>query len=174
MDTSKEYILMCKAAAEVQNTLFEINSPFIFDSIFARLEPPTDQIHLFASGLTGSFSKNFTKEIWTWLPRLDQLAQLHENWNHKYSFCFFAEMDTNSKFYPIALTNLNGAQLSFDSLEKHMLCHYMWHKYSKIWDERKLLWYTNAERVTPEQKAENEKQQVEWEKKFKDSRMDEI
>jgi hypothetical protein len=172
MDTSKLYGIMCHTAKEIQDMradYYEGGDFYLIHGVYDVERPLYN---------TASYNENGTKQQRSfneiWLPRLDQLADMWENWNHAYSFCFFAEMEVNSRFHPIKITNNDYVQLSFDTLEKHVLHRLMWGKYHKIWDVKKLAWYTNAERETPEQKAENERQQAEWEQRFKDNRMDEI
>jgi len=151
MDTSIEYIKMCEEA-RVELVLFykdkrrsgTSNKNFYkYDEVEMNFHKTSEQV---------------------WLPRLDQLVDMWYNWNHKYSMAFFEEMVINSKFHPVQISNCPAydKHLCCDSLEKHLLHRIMWGKYHKIWDIEKQVWYTIEERLTPEQKAEDQRKDEEF------------
>lgn len=160
MDTSIEYVQMCRVAKEIQLLKHEY---FDHQCFFYNFK--NDQI-------SWMYDKLFLKfEHFIWLPRLDQLAIMWKNWNQNYSMAFFEEMVANSTYYPIELSNcpVYKKRLCLPTLEQHVLCRIMWGNYHKIWDEELKVWYTTEERMTPEEKAERDKREAEFKELIKNS-----
>ena len=84
MDTSKEYIEMCRKATEIQATWIIKEGDF---SIQANDEKTVDNIHAVGELTTignsiehvyceCSNGNSFHQQIWIWLPRQDQLQEM--------------------------------------------------------------------------------------------------
>lgn len=175
MDTSEEYIQMCKEAGEIQKIFIDNEEHKRF---YDRKEEgdliKSRDIHYDLWGNLWYTDESLELVI---LPRLDQLAIMWKNWNQNYSMAFFEEMVANSTYYPIELSNCPVYKkcLCLPTLEQHVLCRIMWGNYHKIWDEKLKVWYTTEERMTPEEKAERDKRLAEFKKLIKNSpQMDEI
>jgi len=120
VDTSKEFITMCKKAKEIQQFNWGSDGDFSFyegdDDVSEGI-----QVWLLADGWYPR------KESFIWLPRQDQLSEMILTWNKRYSMSFFENIVANSQYRGI----LN---IGFDSIEKHLLAFVMYEKYSKQWD----------------------------------------
>lgn len=167
MDTSEEYIAMCKMAVEIHK---EFTNHEEHKRFYDRKEEgdliKIGDIHWDLWGNQWYTDINFELII---VPRLDQLAMMWKNWNQNYSMAFFEEQVVNSKFYPIELSNCPAykKQLCLPTLEQHLLVRIMWGNYHKIWDEKLKVWYTTEERLTVEEKEEIEKKSKEYEEFIK-------
>lgn len=116
MDTNKDYILMCLKA-----------KPIIDHPVLNR-----GDYYAFNNG------ESYRIEIWDvkpytitereiWLPRMDQLAEMIQNWNKKYSMAFFQHVAANS--FPFTY---DRAEIT---IEQHLLMMYMLEQYDLIWTE---------------------------------------
>ena len=78
-----------------------------------------------------------------WLPRLDQLAELLQNWNHKISLAFFQHVATNSLYHPVPISIYTSFKkcIVCHTLEQHIMHMLMWEQYHKVWDVETKNWY---------------------------------
>lgn len=126
MDTSNEYIEMCKKALEVQCLRVPIWGfvKFEIGDLFTQEK---------SEGVCFIYASQSEEEVKvtgvTWLPRMDQLAALIENWNKDISAAFFGHIQANSKYNGIP-------ERGFDSIEKHLLCFLMYEKFNKKWEPK--------------------------------------
>lgn len=126
MDTSQQYIEMCKAAYEIQE-LKKLSTSI--GDCYSNGEPDKYLV-------VDPFNDVSNWDIW--LPRQDQLSEMIETWNKKYSITFFQNIVSNSQYRGIP-------SKGFDSIEKHLLCFVMKENYNKYWDNENKQWLdTNA------------------------------
>jgi len=119
MDITKEYVLMCQQAKEIQQFNWGSDGDFSFfegdDDVSEGI-----QVWLLADGWYPH------KKDFVWLPRQDQLSEMIDTWNKRYSMAFFENIVANSQYRGIS-------KIGFNSIEKHLLAFIMDEKYSKQW-----------------------------------------
>lgn len=145
MDTSQQYITMCKEAHEIQalkeypktddwQKLDELDEYFIgFDEgdFIAFNSNSFDGVNIWV--FSDPIRKKEVQTIKCWLPRQDQLSDMIKSWNKKISSSFFLNISSNSKYRGIPIEG-------YDSLEKHLLCFVMKEEYKKTWDSETQKW----------------------------------
>lgn len=119
MDVSREYIIMCDKATEIQELWDFLSDDFIL----------YDKVNGVCCGNLFKYvtNKTYDKERYIWLPRQDQLQDMV---NHGY------EIKTNvlKDIYSFKLYNDEyGAK--FKSMEQLWLAFVMKENYDKIWEE---------------------------------------
>ena len=119
MDTSKEYILMCEKAGEIQK-LWEYRKRGDF-CVFKNTN------NLWVIGCSNQF-KNPVSENYSWLPRQDQLQEMVLKNNTKvYSLGQF----TKWVLEDICCNNMEANKWSMEQL---WLAFVMKEKYNKVWN----------------------------------------
>lgn len=121
MDKSPEYIMMCEKAEEIQT----IKADKFENGDFMKWFGVSIYDERLNDGRDGPKTYGTSKDI-VWIPRMDQLAEMIETWNKKYSTAFFQNIVANSVYRNISV---NG----YDSIEKHLLAFVMSEKYDKRW-----------------------------------------
>jgi hypothetical protein len=139
MDTSKEYILMCEKAVEIQEArikqrgdyYFHVTNLYILESVDPR---DKQMLYIINLGYADDRSVEFTEP--TWLPRQDQLQEILE-----------ATYDLVNLF--IAFTDWAKGTLAgehgnrykeselegkFNSMEQLWLAFVMSEKFNKVWN----------------------------------------
>lgn len=142
MDFSWKYVNMCIAASELQLVrpiYWEAGDFYWISGEKLDLTKPNVLMWDVANYIDGG-TKQRREHYQVWLPRLDQLACMLENWNHNYSMAFFEDMAINSKYHPIEITNACGKKLCCESLEQHVLHRVLYMKYGKVWNEETKHW----------------------------------
>ena len=119
MDTTKQYILMCEKAKEIQELPMKKNGNFYVDfmgDIQIYMEKDNDW----------DWQKN--KEIY--LPRQDQLQEMvKDSLDRKLTkFCVFSM--NNLKATPM----MDRPNIKFDTMEQLWLAFVMKKKYNKVWN----------------------------------------
>jgi len=144
MDTSKEYIEMCKKAKEIQNNWnpkdcniaempetikFEINK--IKSISFKRIVAPIKD---------WNYLKDIDKirEYFVWLPRQDELQEIITPFKLPKN-CESLGGSCHNLAYHFGQSILKkwGYYINFESMEQLWLAFVMWEKYKKIWDGKK-------------------------------------
>ena len=124
MDTSKEYILMCENAGEIQNCHKEIRCPDIFarqNSIYCMDEE--NHHHIFLKYI----EKHIGNKL-IWLPRQDQLQGMVKD--------RFSNVMVDTSALQAMLKYFNDFRYinkQYDSMEQLWLAFVMKEKYNKIW-----------------------------------------
>ena len=156
MDTSKEYIKMCEMSKEIQDLHKPMQGDFWccscqscqdnkdlkvwiindyeIDYINQRDLTNVDKTYAnmvrMAEHCFGGFwvTKHQGEDRgYTWLLRQDQLSDIIDTWNKKYSTAFFENIVSNSEYRSIK-------RIGFNSIEKHLLVFIMNEKFKKTWN----------------------------------------
>jgi frataxin-like iron-binding protein CyaY len=155
MDTSKEYILMCEKAEEIQKLKIPKFSFVIVVDSFGNRGSKCQGIttagyncynrhHVFM--LSNPYA-GISKKSLTWLPRQDQLQEMvKEDFTTKESrlyakishFNNFLEIDDKEERYPLNEDLIN----KHPSMEQLWLAFVMKEKYQKIWNGKE--WVKNV------------------------------
>lgn len=143
MDISKEYIDMCKKALEIQK-IRESSDSFVAGDYFSigKINSKENDIYIFICW--DLIEPPYP--IYIWLPRQDQLSELIELWNKKYSRAFFDHIKSASieyARYPDGHISIDF-EINFDSIEKHLLAFYMMEQHNKKWDSAYNDWTKRA------------------------------
>jgi len=120
MDTSEEYVRMCKKAKEIQKVWNPENGDFYFDLV-------NERVYSYCSSAIG---KGYTG-IDVWLPRQDQLQEMITDglaWKHVLFDEFVRNQEANW---------ITGEIKNFGSFEQLWLAFVMYRKFNKIWDGEK-------------------------------------
>lgn len=123
MDTSKEYIEMCKNAQEIQDIIIE-EGVFKGADFYANIK--WDKSYKINIADEGGY--NDVLDSYIWLPRQDQLQEMIE-WKQQgiQERILYFSNETSSGF--------EAMNYMFDSFEKIWLAFVMKEKYNKIWKD---------------------------------------
>ena len=132
MDTSKEYINMCKVAYEIQELRDNImlNGDFFYRPSIEKVfihhvkADPTKFVN-YDGELNKQTFANQPEDIW--LPRQDQLSELIQDWNHKYPLAFFEYIASNTRAKALK-------HQRFKTIEQFLLSFYMKEQYLKFYN----------------------------------------
>jgi len=126
MDTSKEFVLMCEKAMEIQNSCIDFQrEPHLIPDLFSV---SSDTMTTFSTQSRGLIDKQYTI---IWLPRQDQLQKMID-WSG-YSYVVSCQAAQINDFY-------NTLKEVPDSMEQLWLAFVMFQKYQKRWDQKKKDW----------------------------------
>ena len=127
MDTSKEFILMCEKAVEIQKEWKYELGDFIRETGFGNV--------MIINAVCEALKK--TKHLHTWLPRQDQLQEMVYKIPRKDTLLEFwgTWIDRFEEFResPCA-ERFDGGNLFLKSMEQLWLAFVMKEKYNKVWD----------------------------------------
>ncbi len=129
MDSSEQYIEMCKVAHELQGLRIPIWGHCNFEHLDLFLKEGNPFLFQIDEDSTQPKTTNTI-----WLPRMDQLVYLIAYWNRNHSLAFFEYVKSESR------DDKGHIVLDFDSVEKHLLAFYMKEQYNKHWSQQSKSW----------------------------------
>ena len=136
MDTSKQYIEMCRKAVEIQDRepeqfdLYYPNGIYIYHTLRAGGAPDSYQ---FQRGFDmGGANCVYKDDIGCWLPRQDQLQEMVLK-KDRYLTGMFYNLYEFSREH---LYSDDGNTLIFHSFEQLWLAYVMKEKYNKVWNDK--------------------------------------
>ena len=127
MDTSKEYILMCEKAVEIQ-TIWKKDGTKSGDFI---------KVHGYEICVISSHEAGAWSDHWIWIPRQDQLQEMAYDGKIKsfpvlqWSFYLFL-LERNEDWRNIR--KRGDDEKKYSSFEKVWLSYLMRHKFNKTWN----------------------------------------
>ena len=138
MDISKDYILMCSKATEIQNmrswTILTESYNLESNDFYFGFHPLTEQDEVIYESLSTFRQHN----IKAWIPRQDQLQDMVKGKVMNKLRKFFEFVNSSTILFHV--NYLDDTLEQFTSMEQLWLSYVMKENYNKIWDSEKQDW----------------------------------